>query len=80
MWWLFLLVLTNLCLSQNTIPDDVNYIDDLGFLDVAVDRGENAILCEQLFSMVLLIDIALIAISLITYGIIGRRKLAQIFP
>ena len=69
-----------LCMSQNTIPDDANYVDDLGFLDVAVDRGENAILCEQLFSMAFLVDIALVGIFLITYGIIGRTKLARLFP
>ena len=62
------------------IPDDDNYVDDLGFLDVAVDRGENAVLCEQLFSMALLVDIALVAIFLITYGRIGRSKLARLFP
>ena len=62
------------------IPDDDNYVDDLGFLDVALDRGENAVLCEQLFSMALLVDIALVAIFLITYGLIGRSKLARLFP
>jgi hypothetical protein len=79
MFWIsvaFLLISNSL--AQNTIPDDVNYVDDLGFLDVAVDRGENAILCEQLFSMALLVDIALVAVFLITYGLIGRHKLARI--
>ncbi len=68
-------------IGQHTmIPDDANYVDDLGFLDVAVDRGENAILCEQLFSMALLIDIALLGFFLITYGLIGRSKLGRIIP
>ena len=79
MWLPVLLLLVLPCLGQNTIPDDANYVDDLGFLDVAVDRGENAILCEQLFAMALLVDIALVAVFLITYGIIGRQKLARLF-
>jgi hypothetical protein len=35
-------------LGQATVPDEENYIDDLSFLDVAVDRGENAILCVRI--------------------------------
>jgi hypothetical protein len=73
-----LLLLIGSSFGQNTIPDDINYVDDLGFLDVAVDRGENAILCEQLFSMALLVDIALAGLFLITYGLIGRHKLASL--
>lgn len=77
-WVTVAFLLITISLAQNTIPDDVNYVDDLGFLDVAVDRGENAILCEQLFSMALLVDIALVAVFLITYGLIGSHKLARI--
>lgn len=39
-----LLVLTPTCTAQ-FIPDNDDYQDDLSFLDVAMDRGENARLC-----------------------------------
>lgn len=31
--------------SGQVVPDNENYVDDLSFLDVALDRGENARLC-----------------------------------
>ena len=35
----------NRLVSAQTVPDNENYVDDLSFLDIAMDRGENARLC-----------------------------------
>lgn len=43
-----LAISTTLCGSQY-VPDHDNHPDDLSFLEVAIDRGENAWLCVCFF-------------------------------
>lgn len=71
MLWLLFSVLTTV-LSQ-FVPDNDDYEDDLSFLDVAIDRGENARLCDQLMRMTFLTNIILLGVVLILWGIYGQR-------
>jgi hypothetical protein len=53
------------------VPDSDDYQDDLSFLDVAMDRGENAQLCDQLMRMAFLTTIVLFRIVIMVWGFVG---------
>jgi hypothetical protein len=55
------------------VPDNDDYQDDLSFLDVAIDRGENARLCNQLMRMTLLANLILLSLVLIIWGFCGTK-------
>jgi len=59
--------------ASQFVPDNDDYEDDLSFLDVAIDRGENARLCDQLMRMTFLANLVLLGIALIAWGIYGGR-------
>ena len=54
------------------VPDNDDYQDDLSFLDVAIDRGENAMLCDHLMKMAYLANIVLIGIVILVWGFCGE--------
>jgi hypothetical protein len=70
------MLLLKILLLQTTlgqfVPDSDDYRDDLSFLDVAMDRGENAQLCDQLMRMAFLANILLVGIVVIIWGLYGE--------
>lgn len=70
--WCGTLITLALAVSGQFVPDNDDYQDDLSFLDVAVDRGENARLCDQLMRMAFIGNVMLVGVVCLVWGVYGR--------